>query len=69
MTRSVKAALVGATLAVVAAGCAYDDDYYGHRSYYGHSTYRDRDDSYRDRGDRVRVCDPDGDDCHWEYRH
>lgn len=68
-----KAALLGAGLmgAMTIAGCAsgyYDDDgYYGHRTYYGDHRYHD---SYRDSDDstRVRVCDADGDDCHWEYR-
>lgn len=27
-----------------------------------------RDDSRRDDSRRVRVCDADGDNCHWEYR-
>ncbi len=74
MNRPIKIALVGATLAVLAAGCAsgyYDDDSYYQRSYYGssygHGYYQDRD-GYTN-GDRVRVCDDDGDDCHWEYRH
>ena len=67
-----KTALLGAglTLAVFAAGCGssgyYDDAGYYHRgyhdSYYG-DRYRDSDSS-----ERVRVCDADGDDCHWEYR-
>jgi hypothetical protein len=78
-----KAALLSAGVigALAAGGCAgrYDDDYYG-RSYYDDNGYRhhDRDrDSYRghdrdwnDRSNRVRVCDADGDDCHYEYeRH
>lgn len=72
-----RAALLGAGLigALASAGCAsryYEDDgYSGHRTYYG-ERYGDRryQDSYRDTDDsrRVRVCDADGDDCHWEYR-
>lgn len=70
-----KAAMLGVGLigAMTIAGCAsgyYDDDgYYGHRTYYG-ERYGDRRyrDSYRDTSTRVRVCDADGDDCHWEYR-
>jgi hypothetical protein len=71
-----KAAMLGAGLigALTAAGCAgdyYGDGEYGHSSYYGDHSYGNRgyDDSYRYRADRVRVCDADGDDCHWEYRH
>jgi len=62
--------LAVASLGLFAAGCGggyYDDDGYGHHQRYWHD---DRD-SYRDRGDdgqRVRVCDADGSDCHWEYR-
>ncbi len=76
MTRSVKAALVVGILAVLAGGCAsgYDDGYY-HNSHYGdRDRYYDNDHnsrywSDRNSSDRVRVCDADGDDCHWEYRH
>lgn len=67
-----KAAMLGAGLigALTAAGCAgdyYGDGEYGRSSYYGNRSYEDRsyDNSYRD---RERVCDADGDDCHWEYR-
>ncbi len=75
MTRSAKAALVVGILAVVAGGCAsgYDDDGYYHHSYSG-DRYYDNDHNSRywrdhNTSDRVRVCDADGDDCHWEYRH
>ena len=78
-------ALAGAVLGLVAfaGGCSsrYDDGY--GEGYYDHSgTYyryerdphwrdhRDRDGwQGSDRGERVRVCDADGDNCHWEYRH
>jgi major membrane immunogen (membrane-anchored lipoprotein) len=71
-----KFALAGAVVSVtlLAAGCAsrYDDDGYaytdsGYRHHdYDHSTrWRDHHDSDQK---RVRVCDEDGDDCHWEYR-
>jgi hypothetical protein len=76
-----KAALLGAGLigTALAAGCAYDDDaydrggYYDDGGYYSGRTYH-RDDQYRDRdgrddhASRVRVCDDDGSNCHWEYR-
>jgi hypothetical protein len=77
-----KIALIGAVVSVLvmAGGCAsrYDDGYYDNNGSY--SRYHDRDhrwrdrhdrDDWRDRGDtdrRVRVCDADGSDCHWEYR-
>lgn len=74
MTRSAKAAFVVGLLAVVAGGCAsgYDDGYY--RNSYSGDRYYDSDHSSRywsdhNTSDRVRVCDSDGDDCHWEYRH
>jgi hypothetical protein len=75
-----KAALLGGalTFAVAAGGCAsgyYDrDGYYNARpdsSHYGNRYDRDRYDTNRDREDharRLRVCDEDGDNCHWEYR-
>ncbi len=64
------AGLIGATLA---AGCAYDDGYHDRGGRYDDGYY-DRDHNYdRDRDDqsrRVRVCDDDGYNCHWEYpRH
>ncbi|GAA0548743.1 hypothetical protein FHS83_001032 [Rhizomicrobium palustre] len=73
--RNLLLALSGVAL-LATAGCAsrYDDDgrYYrdGHydRDRYEHREYwhdRDRRDDTR----RVRVCDEDGDRCHWEYRN
>ncbi len=73
-----KAAFLSAGLigALAAGACAneYYDDGYGHRGYYRDSNgyygrdHRDRD--WDDRSNRVRVCDADGDDCHYEYeRH
>lgn len=65
-----KAALFGLGLAgaVLAGGCApgtYDDDgYYRHDRAYRHDSHEQ---DWRDR-ERVRVCDADGDNCHWEYR-
>jgi hypothetical protein len=62
------------SLTTFAAGCAsrYDDDGYSytdngyrHRDYNGSTRWHDRHDSD---SKRVRVCDEDGDDCHWEYR-
>lgn len=66
------ALLTAAGLALFTAGCAYHDNGYNHDPYWHDRDgdhYRDHD-SYRDdnRGERVRVCDADGDDCHWEYR-
>lgn len=75
---------IGKTLAVAAAvlvsvtfaaGCAsrYDrhDDAYGYsqRDHRGEQ-WRGRHDRDEWRGDtkKVRVCDADGSDCHWEYR-
>lgn len=76
MHTAMKTALLGVGLvgALFAGGCGgryYHDDYYGSRysdrGYYHHD--RDDDDYYRDsHRQRVRVCDADGDDCHWEYR-
>jgi hypothetical protein len=75
--------LTGAMLAGGCAAGYYDDDGYYHRdrsdSYYydrngerhwgGDREWNSRDRSWRDRDDtRVRVCDADGSDCHWEYR-
>jgi major membrane immunogen (membrane-anchored lipoprotein) len=71
-----KFALAGAVVSVtlLAAGCAsrYDDDGYSYSDNgYRHRGY-DRGDHWRDHHDsddkRVRVCDEDGSDCHWEYR-
>jgi hypothetical protein len=73
-TRAVmlSAGLIGAAAAGGCAGEYYDNDgyhngSYRHDSYYGDRRHRG---SYRDSDDstRVRVCDADGDDCHWEYR-
>lgn len=71
-----KFALAGAVVSVtlLAAGCAsrydndgyYSDDGYRHRDYDHGTRWRDRHDSDTK---RVRVCDEDGDDCHWEYRN
>lgn len=65
--------LPAACLALLATGCA-SRGYYDERGYYNDG-YHDRYDRYHDRDsnrggntDRVRVCDADGDDCHWEYR-
>jgi hypothetical protein len=61
--------------ALLLGGCAsrYDD---GYGTYYdsdgtqhwrhGEHWDRDRDDVHD--GKKVRVCDADGSDCHWEYR-
>ena len=74
MIRRASAVLAVAALAVLAGGCDagyYDGDgYYHHRdSYYRDRDARDRDyDRDRSTANRVRVCDSDGDDCHWEYR-
>lgn len=59
----------------------YDNGYYDNGSSYRdgehwrdrhrRDDWRDRRDDWRDRSDndkRVRVCDADGSDCHWEYR-
>jgi|GEM_PF-1427423 len=70
------ALLTAAGIALFAAGCAYHDDGYGYNGRHDRAwhdrdgdQYRDRDNYHDDnRGDRVRVCDADGDDCHWEYR-
>jgi hypothetical protein len=71
---ALKAAVALAGLAIVAAGCA--DGYYDHDGYYHYYRhgYYDNDRHYRgdrdeDRYNRRWVCDADGDDCHWEYRH
>lgn len=83
MTRLGKFALAGAmaSVLVMAGGCAsrYDDTGYYDNSGSYHDTWRDREhwrdrqdgQDWRDRSDsqkRVRVCDEDGDNCHWEYR-
>lgn len=69
-----KFALAGAVVSVtlLAAGCAsrYDDDGYAYTDNgYRHHDY-DHGTRWRHDSDskRVRVCDEDGDDCHWEYR-
>lgn len=74
MTHLGKIALLGFGVAALAGGCAahsYDDDGYYRRGR-ADSYYRDHGDrAYwgdRNNEDRVRVCDADGDDCHWEYR-
>ncbi len=81
MTHLKQFALVAAAASIlaVAGGCAsrYDDGYSGY--YDNNGRYdRDRDEHWRDHHDRdawhgdndkrVRVCDADGSDCHWETR-
>lgn len=73
-----KLALVLSSLTVLAAsGCA-SDRYYGDDGRYYRDGHYDRDrydhreywhDRDRDNARRVRVCDEDGDRCHWEYRN
>lgn len=66
-------ALTGAALLGGCTSGYYDNDGYYHGYRHRDSSYYsgDRDDRYwgdRDESRRVRVCDADGDDCHWEYR-
>jgi hypothetical protein len=79
MTMLKKLALASVVVGVTAmtAGCAgrhdsgyYDDGYHDSRWDHDYDRWRDRHDGDNGRSDekRVRVCDADGSDCHWEYR-